>query len=137
MGIWDELADFMNSMNGQEIGGDIIYVYDEEHKRKVAELIAIDPSYLYLIQKKCGIDPFDEDDYYGPDNDIRIVNVDHFAIRASLKNRAEEFRKIVYDAIDYVYDHKDEIDLEDELGDYGNDDYDTDFDTSDFEDDED
>lgn len=95
--------------DGVVIAGDAFYNYDEDHKRKMRELTDLDTRYLYLVEKKCGIDPY-EDNYDGPDNDIRIVNVDHFAIRAELKDRAEEFREIVYNAIDEVYNSLPEAD---------------------------
>ena len=128
MGIWDGFDAFIGGLDGKIIAGDLYFVYDEDHKRKVKELVNRDSRYLYEIQKKCGIDPYNEDDYYGPDNDIRIVNIDHFAIRASLKNKADELKKIVYDAIDEVYANADSYEFSD--------DDDSDFDTWDFDDDE-
>lgn len=129
MGIWDEWDTFIGGLDGKIIAGDLYFVYDEDHKRKVKELVDRDQRYLYEIEKKCGIDPNDES-YYGPDTDIRIINIDHFAIKASLKNKADELKKIVYDAIDEVYANADSYDFSD-------DDDDPDFDTWDFDDDED
>ena len=106
MGIFDspDFMSFMDTMmkDGAEIGGDFYYNYDEEHRRKMKEIINKDQRSYYKVQFRCGINPF-EDSYSGPDNDIRIVNIDHFAIKSSLKDKLEEFKKIVYDAIDAEY----------------------------------
>lgn len=99
------------AVDGQEIAGDIFYWYDDDHKNKVRWLLELDARYFYYIQKRCGIDPEDES-YNGPDSDLRIVNVDHFAIKKSCKDRVEEFRKLVYDNIDYVYALRGKLDLD-------------------------
>lgn len=116
MGLFDlpGFEDFIGGLDGQIIGSDCFGSYDEEHKRKVKELLDKDPRYYYLIQIRCGIDPNDES-YYGPDTDIRIVNVDHFAIKGKLKDRLEEFRQKIYQVIDDIYEHQDEIDLDEEV----------------------
>ena len=114
MGIFDDLDSFIGGLDGKIIGGDIFGAYDEEHKRKVKELLEKDQRYYYLIQKRCGID-LDDESYYGPDTDIRIVNIDHFAIKSELKDRLEEFRQMIYNVIDDVYEHQDEIDLDEEV----------------------
>ncbi len=108
----DSLQDFMNAFmqDGREIDGDLFYNYDEDHKRKVQELVNEDAMYLYLIQKKCGLDPFD-DSYFGPDTDLKIVNVDHFAIKKEAKDKLDEIRAKIYSVIDDVYTNKDQADF--------------------------
>jgi len=105
MGIWDGFGDFLNNFiqDGAVIAGDCFGIYDKDHANKVKELINIDQRYLYLIQKKCGLDPYNEDYYGDRSGTITIVNIDHFAIKASKKSQLEDCRKIVYTAIDEVY----------------------------------
>lgn len=117
MRFFDDLDSFIGGLDGKIIGGDCFGAYDEKHKRKVKELLEKDNRYYYLIQIRCGIDP-DDESYYGPDTDIRIVNVDHFAIKGELKDKLEEFRQLVYNVIDEVYEHQDDIDLDKEVWDY-------------------
>jgi len=116
MGLFDlpGFEDFIGGLDGQIVAGDCIGVYDEEHKRKVKELMDKDERYFHLIQIRLGLDPNDES-YYGPDSDLRFINVDHFAIKGKLKNRLEEFRSLVYKVIDEVYELQDEIDLDEEV----------------------
>ena len=106
MDIYDFVKQMTRGMNGVNMGGDLMFSYDDEHRIKVEELIKENSRYLYAIQMKCGINPFSED-YYGEHNgDITIVNVDHFAIAAKAQQQAEELRQEVYDAIDWVYENR-------------------------------
>lgn len=118
MGLFDlpGFEDFMDDYlkDGTNIGGDLFYQYDAAHKMKVRELLDKDRRYFYLIQKKCGID-LDDESFYGPDTDLRIVNVDHFAIKASAKDKLDEIRTLIYNVIDWVYANQDEIDLDEEV----------------------
>lgn len=112
MGIFDlpGFEDFIGGLDGKVISGDCFGTYDEDHKRKVKELVAKDSRFLSLIKKRCGMDPYD-DSYYGPDTDIRIINLDHFAIKGKLKDKLEEYRQKVYAAIDEIYAEQDDTDL--------------------------
>ena len=114
MELFDFIKDFTNNLGGSTLGGDYFMNYDKEHADKMEELLDIDDRYVCLVEKEVGIDPY-EDDYDGPDNDIRIINNNHCAIKAELKGKANELLKKVYDAIDKVYAEKDTIDLDDEL----------------------
>ena len=98
MGIFDgpDFEAFMGGLDGKIVNGDCIGVYDADHKRKLAE-----------------------DEYYGPDKNVRIINVDHFAIKGKLKDKLEEYRQKIYAVIDDLYAHKDEINVEEELDQYG------------------
>ena len=126
MGIFDDFNDFLNNFigDGKIIGDDCFGVYDVDHAKKVRELVNQDSRYLYLIQKKCGLDPYNQDYYGDRSGTITIINTDHFAIKAEEKDKLEEYRKVVYDAIDDVYnqsaDMRDaEVDeMEDDIDDY-------------------
>ena len=121
MGLFDlpGFEDFIGGLDGKIISGDIFGVYDADHKRKVMELINKDSGYFALIKRRCGISEADEDEYYGPIKNVRIINVDHFAIKADLADRLEEYRQKIYEVIDDIYEHQDEIDVELELEEYG------------------
>jgi hypothetical protein len=121
MGLFDlpGFEDFIGGLDGKIVSGDCFGVYDADHKRKVMELIDKDPAYFDLIKRRCGISEADEDEYYGPAKNVRIINVDHFAIKADLADKLEEYRQKIYAVIDDVYAHQDEIDPEFELDEYG------------------
>lgn len=121
MGLFDlpGFEEFMGGLDGKVVNGDCIGVYDADHKRKVAELININGGFYDLLKRRCSISEADEDEYYGPDKDVRIINVDHFAIKGKLKDKLDEYRKKIYAVIDDLYEHKDEIDIDFELEDYG------------------
>ena len=104
MGMMDDLQAIMGMFmkDGAEIDGGIYFNYDQEHLNKIQELIDEDTRYYYVIQKKCGLEPF-EDEYPDEDTEIHAVNEDHFAIGAKFKDKADELKKRVYDAIDEVY----------------------------------
>jgi len=111
--------DFIGGLEGQIIDGDCFGVFDADHKRKIMELIDIDSGYFELIKRRCGISEADGDEYYGPDKNVRLINIDHFAIKAELKDKLEEYRQKIYKIIDDIYEHQDEIDVEFELEEYG------------------
>ena len=109
MGIFDspDFEKFMGGLDGKVINGDCFGVYDTEHKKKVLALINRDGGYFALLKRRCGISEADEDSYYGPDKNVRIINVDHFAIKAELKDKLEEYRQKIYAVIDEIYLNQD------------------------------
>ena len=104
MGMMDDLKVLMGMFmkDGAEIDGGIYFNYDQEHLDKMQEIIDEDTRFYYVVQKKAGLEPF-EDNYSDEDTEIHAVNKDHFIIGANHKNRADELKKKVYDAIDEVY----------------------------------
>ena len=110
MSIQDQILAIMHSFpDGMNVGSEKICWMDKEHANKIAELMAKNDAYLYAIQKAAGLNPFDES-YYGPDTDLFAINPDHFLIKGRAVDRIPELRKIVYDAIDKVYDNPDNVD---------------------------
>ena len=108
-GFAEFFKDFLK--DGIDAGGTLIYNYDDEHKKKLAELLDKDERYYYYIQILCDIDP-EDDRRYVPDSDLQIINVDHFGINAAAKDKADQIRTNVYDVIDRVYADQDNIDLD-------------------------
>jgi len=108
MNFSDYFAKYLNDYlkDGAIIGGDAIGLYDEEHKAKLKELVEKDTRYLYKIQEEVGIDPF-EDNYYGPDNDIKGITLDYFLIPENLVKDLPVLKQKVFAAIDKVYNEQD------------------------------
>lgn len=106
--VYDFLNKITSGMDGLEIDGDILYSYDEDHKQKVSHLVEENPKYLYAIEAKCGINPFSENYYGEHTGDVTIVNVDHFGIAEKAVENLNILRQQVYDAIDWVYNNRQE-----------------------------
>lgn len=102
LNLYDLMKEFIP--DGRDDGKVMIFYYDDDHAAKMEEMATVDPKFYYEVDRRCGNNPYDDDEAkFGPDNDIKIININHFGIRSGLKPRVEELRKTVYDTIDAVY----------------------------------